>query len=854
MTVGGTGDTDPRLVWAREYVMRGWRVFVLNEDKSTLPNCHNCPKHNELDPVTGERHDAELCGCLTCHGFYAATGDLVRVELMLERHPRALLGIRTGLASGIVVIDGEASRDAPGEPTGVEVLDDWESWTSTADHDGWRLPPTLRQRTRSGGVHLVYKLPAGVTVKSRNRVLPSVDVKAEGGYVAVPPGAGREWLDDLDAVVAPSPELLSWLHGARGRGRGRQRARDAQGGGDTDAGTRAQPGGYDFDAFVRDGCPAGCRDEFVNEFVFRLRTAGTPRELTESALRKAWERMEQPVGNEYTWNDCLAKIEHVYRTVQPDAGPDPTDAGGLPQRPRWDDTDPRSSSSSGGDGSGAGARNTGGHTQGDVNAQRDADAGTAGAGARARLAVTDVEATGLSPDNPHRNTDRANGIEVARFLRGRALWVPEVGWHVYDGARWAHDELEHHVRLVGDFIDGVRRTAVSGVLDPDESELLMGRATRLESAAGLQSALRWARTVVAVSVTRFDADPWLLNCPNGTLDLRTGELRAHDPLDLLTRQCPTRYSPDARDEVWERVITEALPDETMRRWLNRFSGYCLTGDTREKTFLVAHGPTNTGKSTVAEAVLRTLGDVGIGGYATVWDSEVVQDSGNVNRAEKLDKARAARLVVVGELAKGSRMSDTFVKQYTGGETMDAKRLYRDSYSYTPQGKLWMATNYVPGSPDPALQGRLGIVPFTQAVRQRDPGVKRHLDDDQGAHEAVLAWAVRGAREWRESGTLGPRPWLAAQLAEYALDSDPLLQFLADECVQDVPDHEASSCAEVWARYQVTWAPNNVRRPLLKRKFESAMREHGFERPRVQTGSNRRFIWRGLRLKYDYERD
>jgi len=442
----------------------------------------------------------------------------------------------------------------------------------------------------------------------------------------------------------------------------------------------------------------------------------------------------------------------------------------------------------------------------------------------------DVElpSTGGSPDNPWRNTDRANGIEVARFLDGRAFWTPENGWFVYDGRRWAPDAELVRLLLVGEYTDQLRRRVTSGEhAGRDEGEVLMARANRIESSGGLQGALEFAKAYVATAITRLDADPWLLNCPNGTLDLRTGELLPHDPRHLITRITPTPYDPAAADDVWDKVRWEALEgDEERLRLLARFAGYTLTGRTTEKCMLVISGPTNTAKSTITEPLYRALGAVHDGGYATTWDADVVQFDVKVNRAEKLNKARGARMVLVGELAKGSRMADNFVKQFTGGDTMDARGLYQDSYSYRPSAKLWMATNYVPHSADRALQERLLLLPFTHTPARKDPRLKAHLEESADAQRAMLAWAVRGCLWWQRERSLGDTPWLEEAKKEYALASDPVLQFIEDRCELVETWDESSPVTEVWSAYSL-WAPEYVQRPMKRGVFFAACEERGF---------------------------
>lgn len=205
-----TGSLDPRWPSAERYVSWGWHVFVLGENKRPIPNCDAC------NPARGgTRHNPKDCDHLLCHGFYAATQDLARIDEMLRKIPNGQLAIATGAVSGVDVIDFESSSDREGEPTGLEVHDAWESWVADAN-DTWSLPRTRAAITVSGGLHLFYRHTPGA--KSHNRVFPSVDVKSTGGYVAVPSGVGaRRWVDAGLVVAEPIPMLARWFRTAKGR-------------------------------------------------------------------------------------------------------------------------------------------------------------------------------------------------------------------------------------------------------------------------------------------------------------------------------------------------------------------------------------------------------------------------------------------------------------------------------------------------------------------------------------------------------------------------------------------------------------------------------------------------------------
>ena len=219
---------------------------------------------------------------------------------MLRTYPNTQLAVRTGRASGIVVIDAESTADDLAQPSGLDVLTQWESWVG-----GWSLPRTLTQRTRSGGIHVVVRYPTEPGgIPSRNRVLPGVDVKAEPGYAVIPDGCnGRIWLDPNVPVAEPSEELQGWLRTVRGHSTG-----GGSGG--------VASAGYDFIKFRRDHCPDGHRDYFANDLAFRLRSAGVDYDDAVEIMREAWERMPQPAGRSFTWT-AQRKLDGVWESVEP---------------------------------------------------------------------------------------------------------------------------------------------------------------------------------------------------------------------------------------------------------------------------------------------------------------------------------------------------------------------------------------------------------------------------------------------------------------------------------------------------------------------------------------------------------
>lgn len=261
---------ERKLRAAQAYIARGWHVFVVNGDKRPVGNCRSC---NE------EVHDPQTCTCLLCHSFYAATQNLNRVRAMLHTVPQGMLAARTGAASGVVALDAEGSDKDGYGCTGVEILDQIGDW-----YAGVELAETLRSTTTGGGVHLLYRSQGGIT--SRNRVLPNVDIKAEGGYILLPPGGGRSWQNWsawAGRLEQPSGELLAFLTSASGS-----------------SAFAAEPGNGKASKSLlstlrtADVVPAGYRYEFTRDLVYFLRKRGYDWSEAVSICEQYWRRYQQP--------------------------------------------------------------------------------------------------------------------------------------------------------------------------------------------------------------------------------------------------------------------------------------------------------------------------------------------------------------------------------------------------------------------------------------------------------------------------------------------------------------------------------------------------------------------------------
>jgi putative DNA primase/helicase len=463
------------------------------------------------------------------------------------------------------------------------------------------------------------------------------------------------------------------------------------------------------------------------------------------------------------------------------------------------------------------------------------------------LPLGEIEAEALESHHTFlaRDSDAANAHDFEAMFRDEVLWTPEQGWMVYDGIRWVEDRKQIRNSLMTRMCQSMLMRSTITQND-DERTTLRARVRRLESTNGLASALKYAEHLVAKSIIEMDLNPYYLNCPNGTFDLRSGERHQHNPKDYITRLCPTYFEPDAQDPVWTKVMSEAFgDDEAKMRFFQRYIGYSLTGDYSMKSFLALHGPSNAGKSTLVEPLHIVLGDLDEGGYVTTWDADVIQADAKINRSEKLNKSKSARLILVGELEKGKHLADGFVKRFTGGNAVDAKALYKGSYTYRPGAKLLLDTNYVPRSADPAVHTRLKLLPATHVPKVKDPEIKRHLEENKLAHAAILAWAIRGCMDWWAEKSLGETPWLAESMAKFVKSSDPLVNFRDDCFIETEIMGECVPVTSVYPMY-TAWCYEEGSKPMQRRSFMDAMEERGHNKFRIAGGGAT--ILTGLKAK------
>jgi putative DNA primase/helicase len=347
-------------------------------------------------------------------------------------------------------------------------------------------------------------------------------------------------------------------------------------------------------------------------------------------------------------------------------------------------------------------------------------------------------------------------------LRYVAKWNQWLRWN--DGC-WQMDEVRRVFTLARELCREVANTCNK----PGERKRIASAKTRaaVVSLAGEDPRL-------AATVDQWDVDRWLLNTPDGVVDLRTGKLRPHAVTDYMTKQ--TAVAPDKQCSQWMQFIAEVTGgDAELQKYLQRMCGYFLTGDTSEQELFFLYGSGNNGKGVLVQTVSGLLRD-----YHEASSIETFTVARSERHPTELAMLRGARLVTASETEEGRRWAEARIKEMTGGDRITARFMRQDFFSYVPQFKLLFSGNHMPTlrTVNKAVTRRFNRIPFAFTVP--DDKVDSHLTDKLKTEwPGILAWMITGCLAWQRDGLSPPQAVIDA--TQSYLESEDILGAWLEEC-------------------------------------------------------------------------
>ena len=452
--------------------------------------------------------------------------------------------------------------------------------------------------------------------------------------------------------------------------------------------------------------------------------------------------------------------------------------------------------------------------------------------------------------------DVGNADRLAFYFGNDLRYCEQMkGWYHWDGKRWVEDADREVFRRAEQV---VRLISEEARINGRNAEALIKHAAKSLNAREVKNMVEMAKHKLPVQMEAFDTNLWLLNCANGTVNLRTGKLHPHRREDYITKLVPVYYDPEAQCPEFLKFMASIMANRGhLIDFLQKAIGYSLSGSTKEQCLFMCFGAGSNGKSTLLELQTELFAD-----YARTCPTEsLMQKKADAGIPNDIARLRGSRFVSAIETGEDRRLNEVLVKQLTGGDTITARFLHKEFFEFKPQFKVFLATNHKPiiKGVDNAIWRRLHLIPFEVKFWNPDkdetgppetmmnkelPGILR------SELPGILRWCVDGCLMWQEKGLKVPQE-IKAQTAEYRKAMDTLGEFIDENCYTTSTSNEPLTVTSkrLYNAY-ARWCDNAGEISMTKKAFGQRLQERGFENGRSTDGKDR--IWKGITLNETYD--
>lgn len=391
-------------------------------------------------------------------------------------------------------------------------------------------------------------------------------------------------------------------------------------------------------------------------------------------------------------------------------------------------------------------------------------------------------------------------------------------WFLWENNKWHDDGKEGYA--VSQLWSGIAYQMPKRIIDPkknDGSTIPFQHRKYSLSAQGIRNTINVAKQFEDIQCQRsdFDSKPYELNTPDGPVDLHTAQLLSPLPENLHTRE--TRVTPkEMPTPMWDKFLQETFQgrqDEI--DYMQALLGVSAIGEVIEQIFPFIYGPSGTGKSTFFEVVSQLLGD-----YATTSDASLVT-KGQDRHPEELARLHGKRMVIMSEIKQSDSYNEQRLKLLTGNDTINARFMNQNSFSFQPTHTLFVFGNFQPSITETgdAVFRRLKLVDFDHVPRERVVDLKKQLITKEGP--GILNWVLMGTQRYLEDKSVLKTPArIQSRTDEYQDEEDIIGTFVKEACL--VADNAQIGTTELYTAYTDWCKANGVRGVLGRNKFMRAL--------------------------------
>ncbi len=423
--------------------------------------------------------------------------------------------------------------------------------------------------------------------------------------------------------------------------------------------------------------------------------------------------------------------------------------------------------------------------------------------------------------------------DILRYCYDRNKWL------IWNGAYWEWDNGSQVMNLAKDVARNIYAEAAKED-DDKKREQIAKHAHNSESESRRKAMLNLAQSEIGipVDIQKIDANHWLFNCPNGTIDLRTGILQPHNSNDLLSIINNIEYIPSAKCPLWLNFLNRVLDNKNeLIHYVQKAVGYSLTGEIKEQCLFFLYGLGRNGKSTFIGIIRKLMGAYGCQTQTELFMTKERGSGPGPN--ESLADLQGKRFVVGSEIEDGRRLAVVLIKEMTGGEAIRTERKYEHSFEFQPTHKIWLCGNHKPVITDTtfSIWRRIKLIPFTVTIpdSECDPDLSIKLEKEL---PGILTWAVQGCLAWQSEGLRDPDEVRGAT-ESYRVEQDVLGEFMDECCIRK--STAIVSKKDFYESY-IEWCKENNQTPISQRHFRGKVTERGIGERRGTAGIK---LWTGI---------